>query len=86
MEWQPIDTAPKDKKVLVAYKNSHGKWRRVLARYYSPGTLEAGYDDETADENGWAQEDWYEESETHDTLLPCYEPPTHWQELPEPPN
>lgn len=85
MKWQPTETAPKDMKVLAAYKNSHGKWRRIIARYYSPGTLEAG-DDDTADENGYANEGWYEESESHDVLLLCDEIPTHWMLLPEPPN
>ena len=86
MDWQPIETAPKGKKVLAAYKNGLGKWRRIIARYYEPGTLEAGDDDETADEHGYATEGWYEDSETHEFILPCDYPPTHWQELPEPPN
>ena len=82
MDWKPIETAPKGKKILAAYKNQLGNWRRIIARYYLPGTLEAGDDDESADENGYAQEGWYEETESHDTILRCDCEPTHWQELP----
>ena len=85
MDWQTIETAPKGKKVLAAYRNELGNWRRIIARYYLPGTLEAGDDDENADENGYSLEGgWFEETGTHDYILRCN--PTHWQALPEPPN
>ena len=86
MIWQPIETAPKDKKVLAAFKNEYGKWRRIIASYYSPGTLSLSDDDDpqVADENGFnTVGGWYEESETHDFILPCR--PTHWQALPKEP-
>ena len=35
-DWKPINTAPKDgRKMLLAYQNSLGKWRRVIA-FYAP--------------------------------------------------
>src|SRR3990167_5175226 len=51
--WMPIGTAPKGIKVLAAYKNELGNWRRIIARYYRPGTLEAGDDDDRAGEDGY---------------------------------
>ena len=84
-EWQPIKTAPKGPKLIAGYFNGAGNWRTILARYYLPGTLEQEDGDGDTDENGYAPEGWYEESESHETLLPTYEPPTHWMPLPEPP-
>ena len=84
-EWQPIETAPKGKKLLAAFQNEQGHWRTITARYYLPRTLdcdEAAYDQ--GDEDGFAPEGWYEESETHDNILPISRL-THWQPLPEPP-
>lgn len=78
--WQPIETAPKGRKVIVGYRNSLGKWRTVMGCYYLAGTLESD-----ADDSGWAPEGWYEESETHEDIMPCDCEPTHWQPLPEPP-
>lgn len=78
MSWQPIETAPKGVKVLAGFRNSHGHWRTILATYYVEGSLD--WEDGEGD---YAPEGWYEETETHDTILPCA--PTHWQSLPEPP-
>ena len=33
--WQPISTAPKDRKLLVAYRNALGNWRVVTACYHT---------------------------------------------------
>lgn len=27
MNWQPIETAPKGKKLIAGYRNDYGKWR-----------------------------------------------------------
>jgi hypothetical protein len=79
-QWRPIDTAPKGKKIIVGYRNRLGNWRSVIGRYYTPETLIS--DDE---ESGFAEEGWYEESESQETILFTDEPPTHWLPLPADP-
>ena len=79
--WQPIDTAPKGKIVLVHYKNRLGNGRTMRAQYYLPETLES---DES--ESGWADEGWYEESEAYEYLMPLEGEPTHWMPLPPAPD
>lgn len=81
-DWRTIDSAPKDKKLIVGYQNEAGHWRTIMARYYFAGTLDA-YDDSEEDE--YAPEGWYEESDSHENLLPTDKPPTHWMPLPDPP-
>jgi hypothetical protein len=53
-----------------------------MACYYLPGTLPAT-DDWIAD-GEYAPEGWYEESESHETILKTDETPTHWMPLPPP--
>ncbi len=84
-EWQPIATAPKGRKVLAGYWNKLKKWRTVTARYYLPQTLQMEDDRDDLDDDGYAPEGWYEESETQDGILPTDEPPTHWMPLPAEP-
>ena len=78
--WQPIETAPKGRIVLVYYKNALGNGRTMRARYYLHETLES---DTT--ETGWADEGWYEESEAYEYLMPLEHQPTHWMPLPAAP-
>lgn len=81
-EWQTIESAPKGPKIIGGYYNSLGKWRSIMARYYSAGTLEAGEGCEE-DETGMAPEGWYEETETHsEGLLIVDCPLTHWMPCP----
>jgi len=79
--WRPIETAPKGRQVLAGYRNELGNWRTIKACYYLPGTLDADESCDDVDEDGYAPEGWYEESETHDYILPCQQP-THWMPLP----
>lgn len=79
--WRPIDSAPKNQKVIVGYFNRLGKWRTVMASYYAEGTLDC-----ETNESGYAHEGWYEECETQETLWPTDESPTLWQPLPAAPS
>ena len=79
--WNPIETAPKGKKVIAGYWNKHGKWRSVMARYYLPETLDSDHT-----ESGFSDEGWYEESETYEEIMPTDCEPTHWQPLPAAPD
>ena len=72
MSWQPIETAPKDKQILL-YRPSAVEWWQV-----APGE----YDN---DMYGKRQPFWYCDMAfvTKTQAKRC--PPTHWQPLPEPP-
>jgi hypothetical protein len=65
MQWQPIETAPKNRTVLVWYRNRRGKWRVVKAMYVTANTLECDPDEFSEDcyeeENGsyYCTEGWY---------------------------
>lgn len=72
-QWQPISSAPKGEKLIVAYRNPLGKWRRVMATYWIEGTLEGEIDD-----SGFAPEGWYEATEAYEYLMPLEEEPTLW--------
>jgi hypothetical protein len=78
--WQPIATAPRDRKVIVGYKNRLGNWRSVMGHWYAEGEIES-------DSDG-APEGWYEACETNpnDELFLTDEPPTHWMSLPDAPS
>lgn len=82
--WQSIETAPKNRKVLAAYRNPLGNWRIVTACYHTelPWSDDAGWDSESE----FAPEAWYEESDSQDSILPTASLPTHWQLLPAPPS
>lgn len=83
--WRPIAEAPKGRKVLAGYLNKLGNWRTITACFYPPHTLLLEDDRYEVDDEGYAPEGWYEESETQDSILPTDEPPTHFQFLPAPP-
>lgn len=70
MEWQPIETVPKDGTMVIVFQNS-GEFTHVCPAWWS----ESGYDDYTdgclvsSDNKGYGR--------------PCWV--THWMPLPEPP-
>lgn len=81
--WQPIETAPKNTKVIAGYFNEAGKWRTVTACYHT----RLDWSDEYGDlEQEYAPEDWYEENDSSEVIYPCRCHPTHWQPLPTPPS
>ena len=84
-EWLPIESAPKGKKLILGYHNALGKWRTIMGTYYLPNTLYASDDDDDADEDGYAPEGWYEESESHAFILRTVHEPTHYMNRPAPP-
>lgn len=75
--WQPIETAPKNRMLLVGFFNSLGKWRSMHAQYRDDLPLHDDSDDELSPPG------WYEGSLEAETLFPVR--PTHWQTLPAPP-
>ena len=90
-QWQPIETAPQKRKLLVFYLNSLGNGRTVLACYYPAMSLVAECGDEEdadyneAEDEYYAPAGWYEEHEADAPLPPLDATPTHWMPLPEPP-
>lgn len=86
-QWLPIEDAPKGRKLIVGYFNKLGNWRTIIARYYLPGTLAAheDADESQCDEEGYAKEGWYEESETHEFIMPTDEEPLYYMLLTPPP-
>lgn len=81
-EWQTIDSAPKNVKVLAAYQNELGNWRIVTACYHT----QLEWSDEYGDhEEEFAPEAWYEENDSSEVIYQTSRTPTHWQPLPAPP-
>lgn len=94
-QWLLIETAPKNKKIFVTYKNALGKKRTVFAKYLDKFTEEAtaGTDCETdyceADDTFYCKEGWVELIDNWDEFSSVYfdsrNVPTHWMPLPPAP-
>ena len=84
------------KKVLAAYKNRLGNWRRVCATYIPRYTEVSWPDNEYAYDEYYEEKDeyftregWYEQIDNWDELTSVHineGKVTHWMPLPEPPN
>ncbi len=83
-EWQPISTAPRNRKIIVGYTNRLGNWRTVMGQFYAADTLVANDDYDDA----YAPEGWYEKCESNPDgyIYQTEESPTHWLPLPATPD
>ena len=83
MEWQPIETAPKDgRTLLLGYFNSHGNWRTVRGEWLSQDHIDEYFEEGCED----AEPGWFETSVECDAPPNCWPTtPTHWMPLPAPP-
>ena len=95
-QWQPIETAPKSKKILLFYKNSCGMSRIIIGYYIKKYSeeIDLDYDEDFADyceesDTYFYKEGWFEWIWNHPDF--CFlsieddEAPTHWLPLPKNP-
>jgi hypothetical protein len=85
MEWQPIETAPKDGTEVLIWREDCGP---LMGRYCSANELSTMSDRERdeLDEASLFQEDWWGgDADGGGFRLEGSEVPTHWMPLPTPP-
>lgn len=79
--WLPIESAPRDKTILLGYRNSHGHWRTLRGDWFSREEI-----DETWEEPDGVEPGWFETSVEADDVPNVWRTnPTHWMSLPQPP-
>lgn len=79
--WQPIATAPRDKTVLLGYRNSHGHWRTLRGEWFSLEEIYDHWEDPEGVDAGW-----FEMSVEADDVPNVWRTnPTHWMPLPAAP-
>ncbi len=79
MEWQPIETAPKDGTKVLVYVRGDSLYP-TAASYKSAAYFEKEYGDPDYMEEGWYWAFGYP-SDFHEEVIE----PTHWMPLPPPP-
>lgn len=80
-EWLPIESAPKDKTILLGYRNSHGHWRTLRGEWFTREEIDEYWEDPDGVEPGW-----FETSVEADDVPNVWRTkPTHWMPLPQPP-
>lgn len=94
-DWQPIETAPANKAVLIFYKNQLGKGRIIKAKFTPRWTVPSddcgesdGCEEYSEDHDQYFYiESWWELIDNWDeyTQVTIHEKPTHWMPLPKPP-
>lgn len=87
MQWRPIESAPKMRKIIVRYKNELSKNRCVMACYYLANALEMSDDYQDVGEwegaeDGYAPEGWYEEVDHEGDIYHLGGDPIEWMPLP----
>ena len=82
--WLPIDTAPKDgRMLLLGYFNKLGNWRTLRGQWFEEGSMDEWDDGGGCDDNPAG---WYETVVENDDPPNCWATePTHWRALPDPP-
>ena len=79
--WLPIESAPRDKTILLGYRNSHGHWRTLRGEWFSREEI-----DEMWEEPDGVEPGWFETSVEADDVPNVWRTnPTHWMPLPQPP-
>jgi len=78
--WQPIESAPKDRTILLGYFNPLGNWRTLRGTWVTQDEIDTEWED-----GDGCLEGWYETSVEADDVPSCWPTsPTHWQPLPAP--
>ena len=80
-KWRPIESAPKDKLILISLRRKHGTRVTVRACWYGENELENPDYIETE----YAPSGWYESSAESEHCDALNGEPTHWMPLPQPP-
>lgn len=80
-EWRPIESAPRDKLILISLRRKHGTRVTVRACWYGENELENPDYIETE----YAPSGWYESSAESEHCDALNGEPTHWMPLPQPP-
>jgi hypothetical protein len=84
MDWQPIETAPKDgNKIILYYRNRHNFGRTVMGCWVTDEQA-----NETDTDGVGLEAGWYEQIDNWDDYaqIAIHEgEPTHWMPLPKPP-
>jgi hypothetical protein len=83
MNWQPIETAPKDGTEILGYRSDAGI---MIIRWTSPAEFLTDRELETLDEEDALQEDWFYADFIAGGRLEYDEVPTHWAPLPDQPS
>ena len=95
-EWQPIESAPNQKPVLIFYKNPLGRGRIIKAfkcgKFENEDTScgESDHAEYCEEKDAWFDPPgWYELIDNWDEFSHVFVSngePTHWQPLPPPPS
>jgi hypothetical protein len=79
MEWQPIETAPKDGTVVLLFCPASWDTNGVRVAFWYPG--EVNPPDGAPDGDAG----WYDDETGSHPMTLHYEEPTHWMPIPDPP-